>query len=97
MRLEWSIESGADLREIHALIQADNPSAATRVIRTIQEHAQLLTENPFMGRAGGVKGTRELVVSVYPYILIYRVGVESIRVLAVVHTSRHWQMDFERE
>jgi len=50
-----------------------------------------------MGRVGGVAGTRELVISVYPYIVIYRVGAKSARVLAVIHISRHWQAGFDRE
>lgn len=97
MRLEWSKESGIDLREIHALIQVDNISAASRVIRSIRESAQLLAENPLMGRVGSVAGTRELVINHYPYIVIYRVGANLVRVLAVIHTSRHWQLDFDRE
>ena len=97
MRLEWSNESAADLREIHALIQNENPSAASRVICGIRESTQLLADNPLMGRVGGVAGTRELVISVYPYIVIYRIGAKSVRVLAVIHTSRHWQAGFDRE
>ncbi len=50
-----------------------------------------------MGRAGSVGGTRELVLIHYPYLVIYRVKKDAIRVLAVIHTSRHWQTDFSRE
>jgi toxin ParE1/3/4 len=79
------------------LIQVDNPAAASRVIRAIREEVRLLAENPLMGRVGGVVGTRELVVRAYPYIVIYRVGAEAVRVLAVIHTSRHWHPGFDRE
>jgi toxin ParE1/3/4 len=50
-----------------------------------------------MGRIGGVAGTRELAVSRYPYLVVYRVKKHGVRVLAVIHTSRHWQVDFSRE
>lgn len=97
MRIEWSVEAGHDLREVHASIAQDSKPAAARVIRAIREGAQALSANPLMGRMGGVAGTRELVLSRYPYLMVYRVKKNGVRVLAVVHTSRHWQVDFSRE
>jgi len=97
VRIEWAKESGADLRQIHASIAADNKTAAAKLIQTIREAVQVLAENPLMGRAGSVGGTRELVLIHYPYLVIYRVKKDAIRVLAVIHTSRHWQTDFSRE
>ena len=97
MRLEWSKESGSDLRQIHASIAQDNKLAAARVIRAIREAVQALVGKPLMGRIGGVAGTRELVLSRYPYLVVYRVKKDTIKVLAVIHTSRHWQVDFSRQ
>ncbi|MFZ3041384.1 MAG: type II toxin-antitoxin system RelE/ParE family toxin, partial [Thiobacillus sp.] len=62
MRIEWSVEAGHDLREVHASIARDNKTAAARVIRAIREGVQALSTNPLMGRIGGVAGTRELVL-----------------------------------
>ena len=97
MRIEWSAEAGHDLREVHASIVQDNKTAAARVIRAIREGVQALSENPLMGRIGGVAGTRELVLSRYPYLVVYRVKKHGVRVLAVIHASRHWLVDFSRE
>jgi len=97
VRIEWSVEAGHDLREVHASIAQDNKTAATRVIRAIREGVQALSTNPLMGRIGGVAGTRELVVSRYPYLVVYRVKKHGVRVLAVIHASRHWLVDFSRE
>ncbi len=97
MRIEWAKESGTDLRQIHASISADNITAAAKVIQVIREAIQALAENPLMGRAGGVGGTRELVLTRYPHLVIYRVKKDAVRVLAVIHASRHWQTDFFRE
>jgi toxin ParE1/3/4 len=97
VRIEWSVEAGHDLREVHASLAQDNKTAAARVIRAIREGVQALSTNPLMGRIGGVAGTRELAVSRYPYLVVYRVKKHGVRVLAVVHPSRHWQVDFLRE
>lgn len=97
MRIEWSVEAGHDLRGVHASIARDNKTAAARVIRAIREGVQSLSANPLMGRIGDVSGTRELVLSRYPYLVVYRVQKHGVRVLAVIHTSRHWQVDFSRE
>jgi len=43
-----------------------------------------------IGRIGRLPGTRELVVSPYPYIVAYREHGNEVHILAVVHTSRRW-------
>jgi toxin ParE1/3/4 len=45
---------------------------------------------PLMGRLGRVEGTRELVIANTPYILIYRVKLESVEILRVFHTSKRY-------
>jgi plasmid stabilization system protein ParE len=40
---------------------------------------------PLIGHQGRRSGTRELVLTKYPYILIYRVTVTKIIVAAVLH------------
>jgi toxin ParE1/3/4 len=35
-------------------------------------------------------GTRELIVSRYPYIIAYRERGTAVEILLVVHTSRRW-------
>lgn len=50
----------------------------------------MLGRNPLIGRAGQVAGTRELVISRYPYIAAYQVKGKAVEILAVVHTSRLW-------
>jgi toxin ParE1/3/4 len=43
-----------------------------------------------MGRLGRVEGTRELVIANTPYILIYRINLESVEILRVFHTSKSY-------
>ena len=44
-----------------------------------------------MGRPGRVKGTRELVISSTPFVLVYRLkGGQRIEVLRLLHGSQLW-------
>ncbi len=55
-----------------------------RFIRTVS----LLKNQPGLGRAGCVLGTKELVVPGVPYIVPYRVKDNCLQILRVYHPSR---------
>ncbi|WP_442966259.1 MULTISPECIES: type II toxin-antitoxin system RelE/ParE family toxin [unclassified Rhizobium] len=68
-----------------------NPRAAARVVNDIHSKTEkLLSANPFIGRAGEIRGTRELVIPATPYIVAYRVRDDHIEVLFVQHGAREW-------
>lgn len=50
--------------------------------------AGALEAAPYLGRAGRIRGTRELVVTGTPYVVAYRIMPEGVQVLAVVHGAR---------
>ncbi|MEK7846980.1 MAG: type II toxin-antitoxin system RelE/ParE family toxin [Nitrospinota bacterium] len=79
-----------DLREAGEFIASDNPQAAERMAERVQEAVEYLLEHPNMGRVGRVSGTRELVVSGTPFIIVYCVIVPTIQILRVLHHSRKW-------
>ena len=56
----------------------------------LRASAAMLAEHPGMGRPGRISGTRELVVTRFPYILPYRVRGNAIEVLRIFHTARKW-------
>jgi toxin ParE1/3/4 len=63
MNIVWSPEAIEDLASLRAYIAEDNPAAARRTVRHIIESIeQLIPDNPRIGRAGRVPGTRELVI-----------------------------------
>jgi toxin ParE1/3/4 len=43
-----------------------------------------------MGRPGRVTGTRELVISGTPFVVIYRLQEQSIEVLRLLHSAQQW-------
>lgn len=97
MRIRWSKTALADLKEIAEHIAKDNPVAARRVISEIRDRISVLANHPYVGRSGRTEGTRELVISKYPYAVAYEVGERATTILAVVHTSRLWPESFASE
>lgn len=94
MRVRWLRKALANLDEEAEYIAKDNPAAAGRLVLRILAEAELLRDNPPMGRAGRVPGTRELVVAGTPYIVPYRVRDELVEILRVLHGARKWPGKF---
>jgi len=90
MRVRWTRRALREQDQAFEWIVAENPAAAREVIDRIYAATRLLAEQPRMGRPGRISGTRELVVSRTPYIVVYRVGAESVDILAVIHHARDW-------
>ncbi|MCZ7894032.1 type II toxin-antitoxin system RelE/ParE family toxin [Agrobacterium salinitolerans] len=88
-RIRWTVRALRRLDEIGRHIETDNPAAAARVISRIVSAADMLVDQPAMGRVGRIKGTREAVLSDISYIVAYRVG-RDIEILTVIQTSQRW-------
>jgi toxin ParE1/3/4 len=94
MEIVWRPTALNDLESIREFIAQENPQAATRVHSAIRSAVDPLAGYPNLGRAGRVDGTRELIVVDFPYIIVYRVLEEQVRILSVMHTSRQWPRRF---
>lgn len=90
MELKWTQAALDDLDTAARFIAEDRPRAATAVATRILEAAEGLLDFPNLGRAGRVRGTRELVVSGSPLVLVYRVRLDEIHVLRLIHHARRW-------
>ena len=87
LTLVWRDRARRDLREIVDYISDRNIDAAEQLQAAIADCSERLPQFPFMYRAGRMAGTREAVV--HPnYLLIYRVGVEVVEVINVIHARR---------
>ena len=73
-----------------AYISQENPKAAKECVAHILKSVDQLAIHPSIGRAGRVFGTRELVITPYPYIVPYRIKNEAVEILRVFHTARKW-------
>jgi toxin ParE1/3/4 len=96
LRIKWIRQALLDLEEVEAFIARDNPAAAAETVLGIARAVSLLQEQPGLGRAGRVPGTRELVIPDSPYIVPYRVKDNIVQVLRVYHASRRWPDGFPR-
>ncbi len=97
MQVRWLKRALQNLADEAAYITLDNPKAAHECVSRILKSAEQLGQQPNMGRAGRVFGTRELVISHYPYILPYRIKGDVVQVLRVFHTSRKWPTQFSHK
>ena len=88
-RIRWTLRALRRLDDIGAYIEQDNPDAAARVVARIVTAVDMLSELPATGRAGRIKGTREVVLADIPYIIPYRVG-RDIEVITVMHAHQKW-------
>ncbi|MFC5863866.1 type II toxin-antitoxin system RelE/ParE family toxin [Acidicapsa dinghuensis] len=94
MRITWNRQAIRDLDEIAIYIANDSPQNAALVETRIHRTAIALSEFPLVGRLGRIAGTRERVVGRTPFILIYRVEPDEIRILRVIRGTRKWPKGF---
>lgn len=94
MRVKWLRNALGGLESEAEHISQDNPQAAAELVVEIFKKVNQLSDFPNLGRPGRVPGTRELVITRYPYIIPYRVKDEIVEILRVFHTSRRWPRKF---
>jgi toxin ParE1/3/4 len=90
VRLEWTLDALEDLDVAGEFIRKDNPRAAKRMASRVEEAVRLLETSPALGRPGSLRGTRQLVVSGTPFIVVYRVRLDAIQVIRVIHHAQKW-------
>jgi toxin ParE1/3/4 len=90
MELRWTQEAAADLERIADYLFAHAPERAERLVRTLYEAPGSLLTFPNRGRSGKKEGTRELVMSPLPYIVVYRVREDTVYVVRILHGAQPW-------
>jgi toxin ParE1/3/4 len=90
MRIAWTPTAASDLESISDYLFEENPTAAQQFVRRIYSSALTLSRFPNRGRTGRKDGTRELVVPDLPYLLVYKVEDETVRILTILHGSQRW-------
>lgn len=90
MDLKWTSSALNDLTEAGVFVAAENPEAAEAMADRVREAVLYLADYPSLGRSGRIQGTRELVVSGTPFIVLYRVREDRIEFLRVLHHARKW-------
>jgi toxin ParE1/3/4 len=73
-------------------IAQDNPRAAIEQGDRIAHQVRQLGQHPELGRKGRKQGTRELVISRTPFIVIYRIKADRIELLRLLHGAQQWPL-----
>jgi len=94
MEITWRRIALSDLEDMRRHIAQENPAAGARIRAAIRNAVERLADHPYLGRSGRVEGTRELVIAGTPFIAVYRVLANRLRILAVIHGSRQWPERF---
>jgi len=90
VELNWTTGALRDLDDAGAYIAQANLEAAKEMAERVQDAVEYLVNHPALGRPGRLHATRELVVSGTPFIVVYRVRLDLIQVLRVLHHARKW-------
>jgi len=61
------------------------------LVRTVFDAPAALLIFPHRGRPGKKEGTRELVLSPLPYIVVYAVRGDVIYIARILHGAQQWQ------
>jgi len=90
MRLDWSEAAVSDLEHIADYLFVRTPLHAPRLVRTIHDAPAKLLADPLLGRHGRRAGTRELVLTPLPYLIIYVVSSEAVHIVRILHGAQRW-------
>jgi addiction module RelE/StbE family toxin len=88
MKLEWSADALADLDRFATFLHQHHPSLAKIVAREIVHKAQILSDNPRLGRSiADSRDYRQLVLQVLnaAYVFQYRYDGRRLVILRVFH------------
>jgi toxin ParE1/3/4 len=90
--VRWTHSARRDYRNIIEWLGDRSPAAAARVADAVDDRLALLAMMPQMGRVGRSEGTRELVISRTPYIVVYQFDEtdDQIAVLRLLHAAQRW-------
>lgn len=90
--VKWSSTAWKQYHDAMDFVAADKPQAALEQDASITSAVARLGAFPRMGRAGRMRGTRELVVSGTPFIVVYRIQDEAgeVQVIRFLHGAQQW-------
>jgi len=90
MRILWTPTAADNLESIADYLYEQNPASADQIVRRVYQAPAILRQFPNSGRVGRKEGTRELVLPSLPYIIVYEVRGNNVRLLRVLHGAQRW-------
>jgi addiction module RelE/StbE family toxin len=90
MELRWTEDAANDLERITDYLFEHAPARAADLVREIYNAPAALVSLPYRGRPGKKEGTRELVLTPLPYIVVYRIAGDAIQIVRILHGAQKW-------
>lgn len=88
MEIFWTSSAINSLKSELRLLNEINPEIAKKIKIRIQEKAELLSENPFIGVRYGIRDIRKICVVEYPFSIFYNIKNQKIKILRIRHDAR---------
>jgi toxin ParE1/3/4 len=90
MRLRWTLEAANDLESISDYLLEQHPQLAQPTVRRIYAEIKELSRFPVRGRIGRELGTRELLLTGLPYVVVFRANDARVEILRIFHGAQDW-------
>jgi len=88
-KLEWSEEALEDIESIATYIEKDSPIYAKSVVSKFFEKSEMLQEFSELGRkVPEINDATIREIFIYSYRLIYKLNIDTVLFIAVVHGKR---------
>ncbi len=91
MHVRWTLAASSDLESIANYLFEKTPEHAPRLVRELYQAAANLNDFPNRGRPGKKERTRELVIQGTPYIVVYKISVEALSIIRILHGAQDWR------
>jgi toxin ParE1/3/4 len=85
MPIVWLPVAVQDVIHLRTYIADQDPESARGIAWRIDKAVNNLGQMPNLGRPGRIFGTRELIVSGTPYLVVYRLQNGRVEILRVLH------------
>jgi addiction module toxin, RelE/StbE family len=90
MLIDWAESALLDLEDIFTyFVSINDTDTGKAIVSALIKSVTRLENFPHSGKKGKISGTRELIVTHLPYIIVYHQPNDAlIEVISVVHTAR---------
>jgi plasmid stabilization system protein ParE len=91
MRLRYSRRALRHIIQISVYLEERSPAAARQTGQRIRDVIRMLLDHPESGRTGAQSGTRELLVTGTPYVVVYNVrgpDRSELRIAGIYHAAQ---------
>jgi plasmid stabilization system protein ParE len=87
--VDWSDQAKFALDDVSLYyLDVAGLAVADKTRNALLDSVATLTNHPYRFKAGRILGTFEHIITTLPYIIVFSVDTQTVRVLDILHTSR---------